>query len=208
MTLKVDGTNGLLQAYDYQVLTTGFSYTFASGTQTLIANPAGTLATGTITMPAAPADGMTITFSSTKEISTLTVNANTGQSITGTPGVLPANTAMSFVYRLSNTTWYPTTISANGTLCRAWVNCGSAGAIAGSFNVSSVTYTATGLYAINFTNAFADANYAYTIGIKAGSAIGGIQQGTVSTTQLTFQTFSTTLGSAAATTNLSVAVFR
>ena len=65
---KLDGTNGLIQQYDYQVLTTGFSYTFAAGTQVLVINPAGTLATGTITMPAAPADGMTITFSSTQTI--------------------------------------------------------------------------------------------------------------------------------------------
>ena len=65
---KLDGTNGLIQQYDYQVLTTAFSYTFAAGTQTLIINPAGTLATGTVTMPAAPADGMVITVESTQII--------------------------------------------------------------------------------------------------------------------------------------------
>lgn len=107
MTAKLDGTNGLLQQYDYQVSTTGFSYTFAAGTNVLVMNPAGTLATGTITMPAAPADGMTISFSSTKTITALTVNANTGQSIVGAPTVLPANQAGGYVYRLSNTTWYP-----------------------------------------------------------------------------------------------------
>ena len=63
MTAVLSGTNGLLQSYDYQAPATGFSYTFAAGTQTLILNPAGTLAAGTITMPAAPADGMTIRFS-------------------------------------------------------------------------------------------------------------------------------------------------
>ena len=107
MTAKIDGTNGLLQNYDYQVLTTAFSYTFAAGTQILVINPAGTLATGTITMPAAPADGMTITFSSTQTITALTVNANTGQSIVGAPTVLPARQAGAYIYRLSNTTWYP-----------------------------------------------------------------------------------------------------
>jgi len=162
MTLKVDGDNGVLEAYDYQVLTTGFSYTFALGTQTLIANPAGTLATGTITMPASPVDGMVITFSSTKEISTLTVSGNTGQSITGASGVLPANTAMSFVYRSANTTWYPMTVSPNGTLCRAWVNFNGTGTVAirASFNVSSITDNGTGDYTVNFTTALPDANYA------------------------------------------------
>ena len=107
MTLKADGTNGILQQYDYQTPTTGFSYTFAAGTTVLVMNPAGTLATGTITMPAAPADGMTITFSSTQTITALTVNANTGQSIVSAATVLPARQATTYVYRLSNTTWYP-----------------------------------------------------------------------------------------------------
>jgi len=106
MTAKIDGTNGLLQQYDYQVSTTGFSYTFAAGTTNLVMNPAGTLATGTITMPAAPADGMTITFSSSQIITALTVAGNTGQSIVGQPTSLTAGGAATFVYRLSNTTWY------------------------------------------------------------------------------------------------------
>ena len=106
MTAKIDGTAGLLQQYDYQVSTTGFSYTFAAGTTVLVMNPAGTLATGTITMPAAPADGMTISFSSTQIITALTVSANTGQSIVGQPTTMNAGGAATFVYRLSNTTWY------------------------------------------------------------------------------------------------------
>lgn len=107
MTLKVDGTNGVLQAYDYQVLTTGFSYTFASGTQTLIAAPAGTLATGTITMPASPADGMVITVVSTQQVTAVTVQGNTGQTIAGAPTQLIPNQPLSFMYNLANTKWQP-----------------------------------------------------------------------------------------------------
>jgi hypothetical protein len=107
MPAKLDGTNGLLQQYDYQAPTTGFSYTFAAGVNVLVMQPAGTLATGTITMPASPSDGMSITFSSTRTITALTVNANTGQSIVSAPTVLPANQVGAYVYRLSNTTWYP-----------------------------------------------------------------------------------------------------
>ena len=107
MTVKIDGTNGLLQSYDYQVLTTGFSYTFAAGTQTLIAVPAGTLATGTVTMPSAPADGMVITIQSSQQITALTLNGNTGQSIVGTAVQISPNAPLSWVYRLTNTTWYP-----------------------------------------------------------------------------------------------------
>lgn len=106
MTTKIDGNNGVLQSYDYQVLTTGFSYTFASGITTLIAQPAGTLATGTITMPGSPADGMVITIESTQQVTAVSVLANSGQTMTGAPSQLIPNQPLSFVYRQSNTTWY------------------------------------------------------------------------------------------------------
>jgi hypothetical protein len=107
MTAKIDGTNGLLQQYDYQTPTTGFSYTFAAGTQMLFMVPAATLATGTIRMPASPTDGMTITFSSSQQITALTLQGNTGQSISNAATILPAQSAASYVYRQSNATWYP-----------------------------------------------------------------------------------------------------
>jgi len=106
MTAKIDGTNGLLQQYDYQVLTTAFSYTFAAGTTVLVINPAGTLATGTITMPAAPADGMTITVESTQQVTALTMSGN-GGTVVGPAIQLIPNQPLSWVYRLANTTWYP-----------------------------------------------------------------------------------------------------
>jgi hypothetical protein len=108
MTAVISGTNGLLQAYDYQVPTTGFSYTFAAGVQVLVMNPAGTLAAGTITMPATPADGMTIAFSSSQAITALVVLANTGQSIVSAVTTLAAGAGAKYIYRLSNTTWYRT----------------------------------------------------------------------------------------------------
>ena len=48
MTVKIDGSNGLLQNYDYQTPLTGFTYTFTTY-NTLFMVPAGTLATGTVT---------------------------------------------------------------------------------------------------------------------------------------------------------------
>ncbi len=47
-------------------------------------------------------------------------------------------------------------------VCRAWVNFnGVSGSVAirASFNVSSITRTAAGVYTIAFTNAFTDTNY-------------------------------------------------
>jgi len=116
MTAKLDGTNGLIQQYDYQTPTTGFSYTFAAGTTVLVMNPAGTLATGTITMPASPADGMTITFESTQQITALTVQGNTGQSLVNGTLTLRPNQPVAYVYRLSNTTWYPYAGASNSQL--------------------------------------------------------------------------------------------
>ena len=107
MTAVISGTNGLLQSYDYQAPTTGFSYTFAAGTQVLVINPAATLATGTITMPASPADGMTITFSSSQQITALTMAGN-GASINNAVTLLPAKTSVTYVYRATGTTWWPT----------------------------------------------------------------------------------------------------
>ncbi len=45
---------------------------------------------------------------------------------------------------------------------RAWVNFNgvSSTTIRGSYNVSSVTFNGSGDYTVNFTNAFADTNYA------------------------------------------------
>lgn len=124
MTAKIDGTNGVLQQYDYQVPTTGFSYTFAAGTTVLVMNPAGTLATGTITMPASPVDGMTISIESTQQITALTVQGNTGQSLVNGTQTLRPNQPYSWVYRLSNTTWYPFAGATNSQLVSMTVNAG------------------------------------------------------------------------------------
>ena len=169
MVTKVDGNSGVLQSYDYQVLTTGFSYTFASGTTTLIAQPAGTLATGTITMPGSPADGMVITFMTTQEITALTIAGGAGQSIGGTQvSLMAANSSMSFVYRQANTTWYRNSAPALGNVgtapvyaARAWVNFNGTGTVAirASGNVTSITDNGTGDYTVNFTTAMSDANY-------------------------------------------------
>jgi hypothetical protein len=108
MTTKIDGNSGLLQSYEYQAPLTGFSYTFPVGITTLILNPAGTLATGTVTMPAAPADGMTVSISSSQIITLLTVSANTGQSIVSAVTTLLAGGGAKYIYRATGTTWYRT----------------------------------------------------------------------------------------------------
>jgi hypothetical protein len=55
---------------------------------------------------------------------------------------------------------------------KAWVNFNGIPTVAirASYNVSSITRTGTGRYTVNFTNAFADANYAP---IATGDFLGG-----------------------------------
>ena len=217
MTTKIDGNNGVLQSYDYQVLTTGFSYTFATGITTLLIEPAGTLATGTITMPASPADGMVVTFSSTQQITALTVAANTGQTIGGTQvALMAANSAMSFVYRLSSLTWYRNSAPALGNVgtapvyaARAWVNFNGTGTVAirASGNVSSITDNGTGDYTVNFTTAMSDANYAYAPAqLTTGAASWAYGFTTISTTAFRMRTV--TGGTVTDYDQVSLAIFR
>lgn len=215
MTTKIDGNNGVLQSYDYQVLTTGFSYTFASGITTLIIQPAGTLATGTITMPASPADGMVITFTTTQEITALTISGNTGQTIGGTQvALMAANSAMSFVYRLSSLTWYRNSAPALGNVgtapvyaARAWVNFNGTGTVAirASGNVSSITDNGTGDYTVNFTTAMPDANFS---GLATGEQV--TLYGPISYTASTFRVgaYVPTTSVAVDRATVSVSIFR
>lgn len=221
MPTKIDGNNGVLQSYDFQVLTTGFSYTFATGTTTLIAAPAGTLATGTITMPASPADGMVVTFTTTQEITALTIAANTGQSIGGTQvALMAANSSMSFIYRQSSLTWYRNSAPALGNVgtapvyaARAWVNFNGTGTVAirASGNVSSITDNGTADYTVNFTTAMSDANYSCCCTAFSGN---GRTAGTAARTGITTASARVIFADGATgilsadTDNFNVAIFR
>jgi len=94
------------QSYTYNVPIAGFALTIGAGVQQLVLDPAGVLATGTITMPAAPADGFVVTISSTKAVTALTLNPNTGQTIHTATTALAAATAVRYIYISSSTKWF------------------------------------------------------------------------------------------------------
>jgi hypothetical protein len=78
---------------------------------------------------------------------------------------------------IQNDTSSPPTFRNNsieiGTLCRAWCNFDgttSPPTIRANFNVSSITKHTTGDYTVNFTNAFADANYSVQSLVKGQAA--------------------------------------
>ena len=84
----------------------GGSHTIAGSTQWIHMTPSVTLAAYTITMPAAPLDMQDIVLSTTNTITTLTLNANSGQSISGAITTLAANTGVRYRYRVATSTWY------------------------------------------------------------------------------------------------------
>lgn len=91
--------------YSQQVPVNAFSITIPNWANVLALAPAGTLASGTITMPAAPVDGQTVTITSTQNITALTHSANTGQTLNNALTTLPASTAASWVYNSATGTW-------------------------------------------------------------------------------------------------------
>lgn len=92
--------------YNYQVPSTGFTITMANGNYHLILDPAGTLATGTITMCAAPVDGQCVDIKISQIITALTVAGNSGQSVKGNPTSAAVGSSFTGIYRATNTTWY------------------------------------------------------------------------------------------------------
>jgi hypothetical protein len=68
-------------------------------------------------------------------------------------------------------------------IAKAWVQASSAGVIAGSFNVSSVTRNSAGDYTINFTTSMANANYAFNTSV-VGPAARYIWSGTPATASI------------------------
>jgi hypothetical protein len=99
---------------------------------------------------------------------------------------------------------------------KAWVNFNgttSPGTIRASYNVSSITKTATGDYVVNFTNAFADVSYTTVSssgrnGTGAGAYLSLVSDKAAQTTT-TVQLYTiNTAGSVVDTPYVSVACFR
>lgn len=87
--------------YDYYVPLTGFVIQMQTGV--LLLNPAGTLATGTVTLPQSPPDGALVEISSTRTQTALTLNAGTGDSIAngGVAAVTALTLGVAVRYRYS-----------------------------------------------------------------------------------------------------------
>lgn len=91
--------------YTYTVPLTGFTLTFANSQADMILNPAGALATGTLTTALNPSNGQRECVLSSQTQTALTWAANTGQTIVNPPTALVANTAVCMTYVGSLAAW-------------------------------------------------------------------------------------------------------
>jgi len=94
-------------AFQVQTPTTGFSITASDAWSTLMLDPAGTLASGTITMPPTPSNGRIFNISSTQTVTSLTLSPNAGQTNKCTASTITAGGRLRCIYQTSNSAWYP-----------------------------------------------------------------------------------------------------
>jgi hypothetical protein len=113
LAAQIDGSGNLINSlgrgdisYDISAPTTGATVTLSTTIFSTILNPAGTLATLIVQMPATPIDGQIQTVSTTQIISALTVDGN-GHSVLGQPTSLIVGQSFTMIYDLDSTTWYP-----------------------------------------------------------------------------------------------------
>lgn len=94
------------QALSYRSVVNAFTETFGASDDVMILYNAGVLASGTVTMPAAPLDGQVVRIAFAMTVTALTVSPNAGQTLLGAPTTATVSTGFAFVYRAANTTWY------------------------------------------------------------------------------------------------------
>jgi hypothetical protein len=85
---------------------TGFNVVASNNMGGIQFTPAGTLATGTLTMPSAPVDQQEWGLGSSQAITALTMNAAAGQTLAGALTTIAKDGFARWKYFLATTTWY------------------------------------------------------------------------------------------------------
>jgi hypothetical protein len=94
--------------YVYNVPLTGFTIVMTAEQSVVSLNPAGTLATGTVTLPPTLYDGKIATIFSSADVTLLTVNTSNGATFApaAPAAILTANTSRSYIYDKANNQWH------------------------------------------------------------------------------------------------------
>lgn len=99
------------EKYSYQIPVTAFAITVPNFISLLYLNPAGTLATGTLTLQANPSDRQKFCLQDTQTQTAITIAASTGQTLAAgtfglaTPTALVANTRYCWLFLGALSTW-------------------------------------------------------------------------------------------------------
>lgn len=93
--------------YQYSAATTDFNDTVGASVSRVIYDPAGTLAKGTLTLPAGNVEAKVVTVSSTAIITAFKVNPSAGTTLVPSANItLAAGTSVSYFYHAVETKWY------------------------------------------------------------------------------------------------------
>jgi hypothetical protein len=93
--------------YQYSNAATNFNETVGASVSRVIYDPAGTLANGTLTLPAGNVEAKVVTVSSTATISAFQVNPNTGTTLVPSANIaLAAGTSVSYFFHAVESKWY------------------------------------------------------------------------------------------------------
>lgn len=93
-------------AITYTTVADGFVAAFPASSTHLYLVAAAALSSGTVALPASPANSDLATFTCTHYIAVLTNSPNPGQSISNFPSSMLSGSSVTFIYRGSNSTWY------------------------------------------------------------------------------------------------------
>ena len=86
--------------------TTGTTVTVNDNAAALILKHTATIATLTIVLPANPLNGQIVCIGTRSTVTTLTLNANTGQTRYGNPTTIAATTPVAFIYEAATLSWH------------------------------------------------------------------------------------------------------
>lgn len=98
--------NGVVGYVNGGIAVTAWTYTMLNSQTNYFIQPAGTLATGVLTMAPNPSDGQRACFLSTQTQTAITWTANTNQTMNNAPTAGVAMTPACMQYSLASATWY------------------------------------------------------------------------------------------------------
>lgn len=110
VVVNTDGSlkekKGFIRSYQRVAQTNTGSVTINDNTSTLVLTGTSTVASYTITLPAAPIDGQEVNIVAGGTVTALTLSANTGQTLLGGVTTIGPGLGQHLIYQSTDTSWY------------------------------------------------------------------------------------------------------